>query len=77
MGTVPSRPVPYPGMSVLIEHLASVEPGVASAVEDDGRALVVGGDRYALRRLNGRFVLEGEPYYGVRLVLSPAGADLE
>ena len=71
-----SRPVPYPGMPVLVEHLGSVEPGVVSAVEDDGRALVVGGDRYTLRRLNGRFVRDGEPYYGVRLVLAPPGAEI-
>jgi hypothetical protein len=30
-------------------------------VEDDGRALVVGGDCYTLRGLNARFVREGEP----------------
>jgi hypothetical protein len=61
-------------MPVLVEHLGSVERDVISSVEDDGRTLVVGGDRYTLRRLNGRFVREGQPYYGVRLVLSPADA---
>jgi hypothetical protein len=62
-------------MPVLVEHLGSVEPGIVDAVEDEGRSLVVAGDRFTLRRLTGRFVREGEPYYGVRLVLAPPSAD--
>jgi hypothetical protein len=73
MRAASSRPIPYRGMPVLVEHLGGVERDVVGSVEDDGRTLVVGGDRYTLRRLNGRFVREGEPYYGVRLVLSPTG----
>jgi hypothetical protein len=58
-------------MPVVVIHLGSVEPGVVAAVTDDGRTLTVDGHRYTLRRLNGRFVREDEPYYGVRLSLRP------
>ena len=67
----PSRPVPYVGMPVRVVHLGDVEDGVVSEVSDDGRTLTVDGRRYTLRRVNGHFVREGEPYYGVRLALSP------
>jgi hypothetical protein len=65
----PSRPLPYVGMPVRIIHLGAAEASVIADVVDDGRTLVVDGDRYTLRRTNGRFVREGEPYYGVRLAL--------
>jgi hypothetical protein len=59
--------MPAVGMPVRILHLGAVEHGVVEAVLDEGRTLVVGGERFVLRRLNGRFVREGEPYYGTRL----------
>lgn len=69
MAPAPSRPVPYVGMPVRVVHLGCIEPGVVSGVSEDGRTLTVDGHRYTLRRLNGRFVREDEPYYGVRLSL--------
>jgi hypothetical protein len=72
MTTRPSRPVPYVGMPVRVIHLGTDEAGVVSDIADHGRTLTVGGHRYTLRRLNGRFVREGQPYYGVRLSLRPA-----
>ena len=59
--------MPHPGMPVRVEHLGAVEPAVIDAVLDDGRTLVVGEERFTLRRVNGRFVREGEPPYGTRL----------
>ena len=64
---MPLRPMPVVGMPVRILHLGAVEHGVVEAVLDDGRTLVVGGERFVLRRLNSRFVREGEPSYGTRL----------
>ena len=63
----PLRPMPVVGMPVRILHLGAVDHGVIEAVLDEGRTLVVGGERFVLRRLNGRFVREGEPSYGTRL----------
>ena len=65
----PSRPLPYVGMPVRIEHFGASEQGVVEQVVHDGRGLVVDGETYTLRRLTGRFVREGEPYYGTRLAL--------
>jgi len=67
-----SRPMPYPGMPVTVMHLGVLEPALVEEVRDDGRTLVVDGTSYTLRRLNGWFVREGEPYYGTRLLLSDA-----
>lgn len=61
------RVLPTVGMPVQIRHLGTVEHAVVEAVEDDGRCLVVGEARYTLRPVNGRFVREGEPYFGTRL----------
>jgi hypothetical protein len=57
-------------MDVRVIHLGVEEPGCIEAIRDDGRTLVVGARTFTLRRLNGHFVLEGEPYYGTRLLLS-------
>jgi hypothetical protein len=65
----PSRMPPHVGMDVRIVHLGSVEAGRITALRDDGRTIVVGDRTFTLRRLNGHFVLDGEPYYGTRLVL--------
>jgi hypothetical protein len=66
-----SRPVPYVGMRVRVLHLGAMEHAVVEEVLDHGRTLVVDGEAYTLRRLNGRFVRRGEPYYGTRLLLRP------
>ncbi len=64
-----SRRIPYAGMAVTIVHLGAGEPAAVEAVLDGGRTLVVAGDRYTLRELNARYVRDGEPSYGTRLVL--------
>jgi hypothetical protein len=74
MFAAPSRPLPYIGMPVRVVHLGHVEPEVVAEVADGGRTLIVAGARYTLRRLNGRFVREDQPYYGVRLSLRAATA---
>ena len=68
-----SRPLPFVGMRVRVWHLGAMEHAVVEDVRDHGRTLVVDGDTYTLRRLNGRFVRNGEPYYGTRLLLRPPG----
>jgi hypothetical protein len=65
----PSRLAPHVGMDVRVVHLGAVEGAHITAIRDDGRTLVVGERTFTLRRLNGHFVLEGEPYYGTRLLL--------
>lgn len=56
-------------MPVRVMHLGIIERAVVDEVRDEGRALVVDGAVFTLRRLNGWFVREGEPYYGTRLLL--------
>ena len=63
----PSRPLPQVGMPVRIEHLGATEHAEIEAVADDGRTVVAGGREFTLRETNSRFVLKGEPYYGVKL----------
>jgi hypothetical protein len=65
-----SRPFPYAGMPVRVMHLGVTEVAAVEEVRDDGRTLLVGGEAYTLRRLNGWFVRDGEPYYGTRLLLA-------
>ncbi|QEC50368.1 hypothetical protein FSW04_24140 [Baekduia soli] len=65
----PTRPIPSPGMPVRIVHLGAVEPAVIDSVGPDSRSVVVAGRTYTLREVNGRFVREGDPWYGVRLSL--------
>jgi len=62
-------------MPVTVMHLGVVERAVVDEVRDGGRTLVVGGVPFTLRRLNGWFVREGEPYYGTRLVLTAPPED--
>ena len=69
------RPIPTVGMQVRIVELGSEEPGVIEAVSEDGRVVVVAGERYVLHALTARWVREGDPYYGRRLALTPAAAD--
>jgi len=61
-------------MEVAIVHLATTIPAVIEQVLDDGRTIVAGGERFELSRLTAHFVRSGDPYYGVRLILTPASA---
>jgi hypothetical protein len=70
----PSRPLPHVGMRVRVVHLGAMEQAVVEEVHDHGRTLVVDGEAYTLRALNGRFVRRGEPYYGTRLLLRQPGS---
>jgi len=64
-----TRPVPYVGMPVRVVRLGHTEESVVEEIRDGGRTLVGDGAAYTLRRLTGEYVADGEPYYGVRLVL--------
>ncbi|HEV7808055.1 MAG TPA: hypothetical protein VGO80_19725 [Solirubrobacteraceae bacterium] len=66
-----SRPLPRIGMEVAIVHFGTRRPAVVEQVLDDGRTLVAGGQTFELSRLTAQFVRAGDPYYGVRLALSP------
>jgi hypothetical protein len=63
--------MPTVGMSVRIQHFGSSEPGTIEAVLDEGRVIVVSGRRFRLHPSTAKFVAEGEPYYGTRVVLTP------
>jgi hypothetical protein len=56
-------------MPVSVMHLGVTEAAEVDEVLDDGRTLVVGTETFTLRRINGWFVRDGEPYYGTRLLL--------
>lgn len=58
-------------MPVRVMHLGVTEPAEVDEVLDDGRTLVVGPDTFTLRRINGWYVRQQEPYYGTRLLLGP------
>lgn len=63
------RVLPVVGMQVTVMHLGRQDAVVVEAVRDEGRTVVVAsGEVFTLRRLTGNYVLEGEPYYGPRLV---------
>jgi hypothetical protein len=64
------RIVPRIGMEARIVHLGAEEPAVVEDVRDGGRVVVAGGVTFVLHPTTGRFVREGDPYYGVRLVLA-------
>lgn len=57
-------------MAVRIIHLGAVEEAVIDEVRHEGHTLVIGGERFTLRRASGRFVREGEPSSGTRLVFA-------
>ena len=63
------RVVPQIGMAATIVHLGAEETVVVEEIRDGGRVVVAGGVTFALHPRTGRFVREGDPYYGVRLVL--------
>jgi hypothetical protein len=56
-------------MAARIVHLGSEEPVVVEEVRDGGRVVQAAGVVFVLHPTTGRFVREGDPYYGVRLVL--------
>ncbi len=58
-------------MQASIVHLGVRTPTVVEQVLDGGRTLVAGGETFELSRLTAHFVRAGDPYYGVRLALSP------
>ena len=64
-----TRPAPYVGMPVRVIHLGRTDESAVEEVREGGRTLIVDGRAYTLRRLTGEHVAEGEPYYGVRLIL--------
>ena len=47
---MPSRPYPRVGMPVRVVYLGAVEEAVIDEVRDDRRTLVIGDDRFTLRR---------------------------
>ena len=74
MGVQPSaatRALPYAGMEVEVVHLGAAVSAVVEEVRDGGRTLVVDGQTFVLSPLTAHYVRAGEPYYGVRLRLSP------
>lgn len=68
------RLIPTVGMHVRIIELGSEQPGVIESVVEDGRVVVVAGERYVLHPLTARWVREGDPYFGRRLALTPEAA---
>jgi hypothetical protein len=64
-----TRLVPRPGMAARIVHLGAEEETVVDDVLEEGRVVRAGGQTFVLHPMTGRFVREGDPYYGVRLVL--------
>jgi hypothetical protein len=65
--------MPHVGMEVAIVHLGVSTPATVEEVLDDGRTLIAAGQRFELSRLTAHYVRAGDPYYGVRLALAPAG----
>ena len=63
------RAVPVVGMAARIVHLGAEEPALVEEVRDGGRVVVAGGVTFVLHPTTGRFVRQGDPYYGVRLLL--------
>jgi len=73
-GVRSSRSLPHVGMEVGIVHLGVTTPALVEEVRDEGRTLVAGGETFELSRLTAHYVRAGDPYYGVRLALSPGSA---
>lgn len=63
--------VPRVGMAARIVHLGAEEDVVVEEVRDGGRVVVAAGTTFVLHQTTGHFVRQGDPYYGVRLVLEP------
>lgn len=68
-----ARVLPEVGMPATVEGFAGRDEAVIVAVEQHGRRVLVelagGRVAFTLRRLTGRYVQEGHPYYGPRLRL--------
>lgn len=67
------RVVPQVGMAARLVHLGAEEETVVEEVLDGGRVLRAAGETFVLHPMTGRFVREGDPYYGVRLALLADG----
>lgn len=67
------RVLPVVGMAARVVHLGAEDDAVIEEVADGGRVLRAAGQTFVLHPMTGRFVREGEPYYGVRLVLLADG----
>jgi hypothetical protein len=59
-------------LEVEVVHLGTTIPAVVEEIRDAGRTLIVAGDAYVLSPLTAHYVRAGDPYYGVRLHLSPS-----
>ena len=70
-----TRQLPHVGMEVAIVHLGTTMPAIVEEVLDGGRTVVAGGETFELSRLTAHYVRAGDPYYGVRLALSPVACD--
>jgi hypothetical protein len=70
---VSRRVLPVVGMAARVVHLGAEEDAVVEEVREGGRVLRAAGQTFVLHPMTGRFVREGDPYYGVRLVLLGAG----
>ena len=57
-------------------HLGTTMPAIVEEVLDGGRTVVAGGEMFELSRLTAHYVRAGDPYYGVRLALSPVASDV-
>ena len=71
-----TRQLPHVGMEVAIVHLGVSMPATVEEVLDGGRTVVAGGETFELSRLTAHYVRAGDPYYGVRLALSPVAWDV-
>lgn len=58
-------------MPVQVMRFGTVEQAIVDEVRDEGRTLVVLGERYTLRPVNSHYIREGEPSYGTRLLFGP------
>jgi hypothetical protein len=59
-------------MPARVIHLGHEQECVVEEVRDEGRVVVAAGIVFVLHPMTGRFVREGDPYYGVRLILDRA-----
>lgn len=63
--------VPYVGMPVHVLRRGPDDLRAVEALEDEGRTVVVDGERYCLNPLTGKWVRAGDPYWGDRIILDP------
>ena len=65
------------GRALGVEHFGHARHAVIDSVCDGGRTLIIHGERYTLRKLTGKFVAEGEPYWGTRARLLDPATDID